>query len=202
MFWKVIFQCLVRVLSGEVNQPCFQSWDNSCNITGFLDLLSCVLFTSWQRHFVVRRNKCAVIQVGDGYGLFRGFSRLLDLHFVHSRRFAVEEFRIEVFELLRNGGGGGVSRTQGNLTIRFALWRRKDWLFFIKTVCPGGRPHVFKYRILPLFAWHNTDFHNGFFFSFAQSHKYCMFFKWKLLHKAKISLDTVILLEGNLNAVQ
>lgn len=87
----------------------------------------------------------------------------------------------------------------------FALMRREDWLFFIKNPCPGGEavcaPVLNISFCLPYTKLTSTTFF-FFFLSFAQSYKYCMFLKWKLFHKAKISLETVIVLDGNLSAVQ
>lgn len=84
----------------------------------------------------------------------------------------------------------------------FALLRRKDWLVFIKKPWPGGKAACAQMLNIS-FSLPDTKltFTIG-IFAFAQSHKYCMFLKWELFHKAKISLDTVILLEGNLSAVQ
>lgn len=85
----------------------------------------------------------------------------------------------------------------GNLTVGFALGRRKDWLLFIKNPWPGGEA-AFAQMLNISFCFPDTklNFTTDFFFFFfasAQSHKYCMFLEWKLFHQAKISLDTVIL---------
>lgn len=112
--------------------------------------------------------------------------------------------------MLRNEGRA--ARAHGNLTIRFAGLGGKDWLFCIKNACPGGRLHILKYWAFPSVYLTQYWLSQLIFLSFAQSHKYCIFFsffffspfflKWKLFYKAKISLDSVIFLEGKLTAVQ
>lgn len=61
-FLESYFFSIGFLLSGEVKQPCFRLQDNLCNITGFLDLLSCfVQLMKKKKRFVLRRNEYTVI---------------------------------------------------------------------------------------------------------------------------------------------
>lgn len=151
-----------------------------------------------KKAFFLRRNKCVVIQARRGVGYFGSgfFAHWINISCT-VEDLLLKDLKLKHLNCWEMKGRG--TRAHGNLTIRFALLRRKEWLFFIKRLSRWQAACVqiqnISYLLDTILA-STTDF-----FLSLNPIKYCIF-TWKLLHKAKISLHTCVLLEGRLNAAQ